>query len=157
MCNKNENFAEIGRKMLENGSIRVHNIQLKKVFLLSLERRFYYKNWPGLIQGVTFIENIKNVDLNGANNRYEIWGYLRRDGVYFDTFMLLSQSQAAALQAAFDDESSPITVQLPAYTPEELRDLEGAYIASGKKFAEAYGEDMTIQRILSHPHLVDIK
>lgn len=157
MCNKNENFAEIGQKMQENGSIRVHNIQLKQVFLLSEEHRFYLRNWSGLIHGVTFIENIKNIDLNAASNRYEIWGCLRKDGVYLDTYMLLSQSQAAFLQSAFDDESSPITIELPAYTAEELRDLKVAYSCSGHKFVEQHADSEAIQKLLSHPHLVAIE
>lgn len=157
MCdNINDNYAKIAQKMRERGTLRVHNIQLQQAILLSEDGCPYPPNWNGVVYGVAFMERVKGVILNAAHDSYELVRCVCSNGEYLNWHMLLSQHQAAVLEVALNDLQSLPTIQLPGYTPEELRDLNVAYEVSGNKFEEAYGEDLRIREILSHPYLFDL-
>ncbi|MDO5450675.1 MAG: hypothetical protein Q4F30_07285 [Akkermansia sp.] len=153
-----EEYEAMVKTLMENHVFRVRNIQLTKCYLLSQERKWYpsKRTWTGLIQGVSFIEKIKDVHLNAIDDIYEIWGCIRKDGACYDTFLLLSATQATALTTAMESTDAPITITIPPYTDTETRALDIAFKCSGKHFEEHFGSDPNIQALLSHPYLFDL-
>ncbi len=144
MPEKDEDLAEIGEKLQASRKLVVRNIQLTKCMMLSPHKLYILSDWRRILCGVAFIKKLRTYVFEHSSNLYELWGLVRKDGYYYDTFLLLTPNQSADLDVSFHDQSSPTTIQIQPYSEADIKDLSDILYLGGEKLpfktGHAYNE-----------------
>lgn len=144
MPEKDEELAQIGEKLQASRQLVIRNIQLTKCMMLSPNKLYILRDWSRVLCGVAFIKKLRTYVFEHSSNPYELWGLVRKDGYYYDTFLLLTPDQSADLDVRFHAQSSPTTIQIQPYSEADIKDLSDVLYLGGEKFpfkmGHAYNE-----------------
>lgn len=117
----------------------IRNIQLTKCMLLSKQAQHFPSNWSGEICGVAVLQKLHTYLFEHATQPYDSWGYARKDGICFDTCLLLTPAQSKFLEDNYRNLATPVTITIPPYTDADIKELSRVIYHGGEKLAPKMG------------------